>query len=188
MQRFERLEASESRVSVRAADARRAGDASRVEGGRLGELYAVHAAGATRLAYLLTGDRGVAEDLVQEAFVRIAGRLGHLRDPSAFQAYLRRTVINLSRMHFRKQKTERTYLEREANLRPPEGEQRDVAASEAMRAALLRLPERQRAAIVLRFYEDLSDSATGQVMRCPSGTVRSLVSRGMETLRREVQP
>ena len=71
-------------------------------------------------------------------------------------------------------------------MRPPEGEQRDVETSEAMRAALLRLPERQRAAIVLRFYEDLSDTATGEIMRCPTGTVRSLVSRGMETLRREV--
>jgi RNA polymerase sigma-70 factor (sigma-E family) len=173
-------------MGVRALDARLAGDADRVEGGRLGELYAVHAAAAIRLAYLLTGDRGLAEDLVQEAFVRIAGRLGHLRDPAAFQAYLRRTVINLSRMHFRKRNTERAYLEREANLRPPEWPQRDVAVSEAMRTALLRLPERQRAAIVLRFYEDLSDSATGAILRCPTGTVRSLVSRGMETLRTEV--
>jgi RNA polymerase sigma-70 factor (sigma-E family) len=174
-------------MSVRVFDARVGGEAERVEGGRLGELYAAHAAAATRLAYLLTGDRGMAEDLVQEAFVRIAGRLGHLRDPSAFQAYLRRTVINLSRMHFRKQKTERTYLEREANLRPPEGPQRDVAVSQAMREALLRLPERQRAAIVLRFYEDLSDTATGEILRCPAGTVRSLVSRGMDTLRKEVE-
>jgi RNA polymerase sigma-70 factor (sigma-E family) len=174
-------------MSVRALDARLAGEAARVEGGRLGELYAAHAASATRLAYLLTGDRGMAEDLVQEAFVRIAGRLGHLRDPSAFQAYLRRTVINLARMHFRKTRTERTYLEREANLRAPEEPQRDVAVSHAMRAALLRLPERQRAAIVLRFYEDLSDTATGLILRCPAGTVRSLVSRGMDTLRKEVQ-
>jgi RNA polymerase sigma-70 factor (sigma-E family) len=161
---------------------------AQVDGGRLGELYAEHAAGATRLAYLLTGDRAIAEDLVQEAFVRIAGRLGHLREPSAFQAYLRATVINLSRMHFRKQKTERTYLEREANLRPPEGPVPDVTVSESMRAALLRLPERQRAAIVLRFYEDLPDTATARILRCPPGTVRSLVSRGMELLRREVQP
>jgi RNA polymerase sigma factor (sigma-70 family) len=96
-------------------------------------------------------------------------------------------VINLARMHFRKKRTERTYLEREANLRAPEGPQRDVAVSQAMRAALLRLPERQRAAIVLRFYEDLSDTATGLILRCPAGTVRSLVSRGMDTLRKEVQ-
>jgi RNA polymerase sigma-70 factor (sigma-E family) len=187
VQRSEPLDASKPKMGIRALDARLVGETGRVEGGRLGELYAVHAASATRLAYLLTGDRGLAEDLVQEAFVRVAGRLGHLRDPAAFQAYLRRTVINLSRMHFRKRNTERTYLEREANLRPPEGPERDVAVSEAMRAALLGLPERQRAAIVLRFYEDLSDSATGAILQCPAGTVRSLVSRGMETLRREVQ-
>ncbi len=174
-------------MSVRALDVSLGAEIDRVEGGRLGELYAAHAAAATRLAYLLTGERAIAEDLVQEAFVKIAGRLGHLRDPSAFQAYLRRTVINLTRMHFRKQKTERTYLEREANLRRPEEPERDVEVSAAMREALLRLPERQRAAIVLRFYEDLSDTATGAILSCPAGTVRSLVSRGMETLRREVQ-
>ncbi len=185
MQRSEPLGASLPQMSVRALDARVA-ETDRAEGGRLGELFAQHAAAATRLGYLLTGDRAIAEDLVQEAFVRIAGRLGHLRDPSAFQAYLRSTVINLSRMHFRKQKTERTYLEREANLRRPEGTERDVTVTEAMRVALLNLPERQRAAIVLRFYEDLSDTATARILRCPPGTVRSLVSRGMETLRREV--
>ncbi len=186
MQRSEAFRASDTGMGVRALDAPiDAGE--RAEGGRLAELYAQHAAAATRLGYLLTGDRAIAEDLVQEAFVRIAGRLGHLREPSAFQAYLRSTVINLSRMHHRKQKTERSYLEREANLRPPEGPERDVTVSEAMRTALLRLPERQRAAIVLRFYEDLTDTATAQILRCPPGTVRSLVSRGMETLRREVQ-
>jgi RNA polymerase sigma-70 factor (sigma-E family) len=186
MQRSKALRASSTQMGMRALDAP-VEAAERAEGGRLGELFAQHAAAATRLGYLLTGDRAIAEDLVQEAFVRIAGRLGHLRDPSAFQAYLRSTVINLSRMHHRKQKTERTYLEREANLRPPEGPERDVAVSEAMRAALLRLPERQRTAIVLRFYEDLTDTATAEILRCPTGTVRSLVSRGMETLRREVQ-
>src|SRR6476661_3079469 len=111
MQRFKALRASSTQMGMRALDTP-VDAAERAEGGRLGELFAQHAAAATRLGYLLTGDRAIAEDLVQEAFVRIAGRLGHLRDPSAFQAYLRSTVINLSRMHHRKQKTERTYLER----------------------------------------------------------------------------
>jgi len=175
-------------MGLGAIDARLGARGEWADEGRLAELYAAHAAGAVRLAYLLTGDRAFAEDLVQEAFVRIAGRLGHLRDPAAFQGYLRQTVINLSKMHFRKQQTERSYLEREANLRAPGGVERDLSVSDAMRAALLRLPERQRAAIVLRFYEDLSDTATARIMRCPTGTVRSLVSRGMETLRREVGP
>ena len=65
--------------------------------GKLAELYVRYADGAVRLAYLTTGDLALAEDLVQDAFVRLAGRLVHLRDPGAFEAYLRRTVVNLSR-------------------------------------------------------------------------------------------
>ena len=80
---------------------------------RLGELYVRHASDAVRLAYLLTGDRALAEDLVQDAFVKLAGRLVHLRDRGAFEAYLQRTVVNLSRSHFRRRKVERAYVERE---------------------------------------------------------------------------
>src|SRR4026209_485500 len=80
---------------------------------RLGGLYVRHASDAVRLAYLLTGDRALAEDLVQNAFVKLAGRLAHLRDPAAFEAYLQRTVVNLSRSYFRRRKVERAYLERE---------------------------------------------------------------------------
>src|SRR2546430_17547386 len=78
--------------------------------GRLGELYVRHADDAIRLAYLLTGDRALAEDLVQDAFVRLAGRLAHLPDPGAFEAYLRRTVANLRNSHFRRRKVERRDL------------------------------------------------------------------------------
>src|SRR5213082_409241 len=80
--------------------------------GRLGELYLQHADDAVRLAYLLTGERVLAEDLVQDAFVRLAGRLVHLRDPGAFDAYLRRTVVNLCNSQFRRRRVERAYLQR----------------------------------------------------------------------------
>ena len=56
-----------------------------------------------------------------------------------------------------------------------------------MHEALLGLPKRQRAAIVLRFYEDLSDVQTAEILRCSAGTVRSLVSRGMKTLRSKLE-
>src|SRR5437588_10602578 len=82
------------------------------DSGRIGELYLRHADAAVRLAYLLTGDLALAEDLAQDAFVRLAGRLVHLRDPDAFSAYLRRTVVNLSRSHFRRKRVERRYLQR----------------------------------------------------------------------------
>src|SRR4051812_10655367 len=65
------------------------------ETGRLGELYRLHSGDAARLAYLITGDRALAEDLVQEAFVRLYGKFRDLRNPDAFEFYLRRTVVNL---------------------------------------------------------------------------------------------
>jgi RNA polymerase sigma-70 factor (sigma-E family) len=154
-------------------------------GSRLGELYVRHGPDGIRLAYLLTGDRAPAEDLVQEAFARFVGRLGYLRDPDAFGSYLRRTLINLSKSHFRHRKVERAYVEKLAVTPEPASTPNDYL-DEAMHVALLGLPERQRAAMVLRFYEDLSDGQAAEIMRCRPGTVRSLVSRGMKTLRTEL--
>ncbi|MGH2554821.1 MAG: RNA polymerase sigma factor [Actinomycetota bacterium] len=154
---------------------------------RLGDLYLVHADGAVRLAYLLTGDRALADDLVQDAFVYLAGRLSHLRNPDSFDAYLRRTVVNLANMHFRRRKVERAYLENKVREPGPGRRDPDVAMLQTLRAALLRLPHRQRAAVVLRYYLDIPDAETGDILRCRRGTVRSLVSRGMETLRAELR-
>jgi RNA polymerase sigma-70 factor (sigma-E family) len=169
----------------------RAEPAEHAKQGRLGELYLRHATGATRLAYLLTGDRALAEDLVQDAFVRLAGRLAHLRDEGAFEPYLRRTIVNLARSHWRRRKVERSYLERIAphgRLRPEPSHQPDVEEHEEMWRALSLLPARQRAALVLRFYEDLSEREIADVLRCPVGTVKSLVSRGLATLRSDMRP
>lgn len=156
---------------------------NRSAGGRLGELYERHARDAVRLAYLITGDRVLAEDLVQDAFVRLAGRLAHIRNANGFEPYLRRTVVNLANAHFRHRTVERRYVQREAPLRDAIRRDADVAERDAVWAALLTLPPRQRTAIVLRFYEDLSEAGTAEVMRCRRGTVKSLVSRGMDKLR-----
>jgi RNA polymerase sigma-70 factor (sigma-E family) len=154
------------------------------EADRLADIYQRSAPAGFRLAYLLTGDRALAEDLVQEAFLRFVGRLHHLHDPDAFDAYLRRTIVNLSKDSFRRRTLERSYLARRtAELRDDHAD-RDVAAYESMRAALLSLPSRQRAAIVLRYYEDLHESDIAGLLRCRPATVRSLVARGLETLRK----
>lgn len=155
--------------------------------GRLGELYARYAPEAARLAYLLTGDRHTAEDLMQEAFVRVFGRFRDLREPASFERYLRRTLVNLTNSRFRRLRTERAYLERR-RVEPPPPSIPDLAARDEMWGALQQLPPRQRAAIVLRFYEDLSEAQTADVLRCPVGTVKSLVSRGLARLRSEVAP
>jgi DNA-directed RNA polymerase specialized sigma24 family protein len=69
---------------------------------RLAEMYERSAPGVFRLAFLLTGDRALAEDLVQDAFVRFVVRFGHLRDLDAFDGYMRRTIVNLSKNVYRR--------------------------------------------------------------------------------------
>jgi RNA polymerase sigma-70 factor (sigma-E family) len=167
----------------------RAEGASTATGGRLADLYLRHADGAVRLAYLLTGDRQVAEDIVQDAFVKLAGRLAHVRDPNAFEAYLRRTVVNMSRSYWRRQKVERSYLKREraAIGAEPMAAGSSIEDRELLWRAMSRLTERQRAAIVLRFYEDLSEADVAEILRCRPGTAKSLVSRGLEAMRQEIR-
>jgi RNA polymerase sigma-70 factor (sigma-E family) len=169
--------------------ARMTGRDSGTEAGRLGELYLLHADGAVRLAYLLTGDMALAEDLVQDAFVRLAGRLVHLRDPGAFDAYLRRTVVNLSRSYFRRRRVERTYLAKARgafDVRAGGAPDRPIEVRDEVWTALQTVSPRQRAALVLRFYEDMSERQVAQLLNCRPGTVKSLVSRGLETLRNEI--
>jgi RNA polymerase sigma-70 factor (sigma-E family) len=156
-------------------------------GGRLGELYLRHADDAVRLAFLITGDRALAEDLVQDAFIKMAGRLVHLRDPDAFGAYLRRTVVNLANSHFRHRKVERGYVERQGRQPSQEGVEHDLDTREDLWRRLQRLSERQRAAIVLRVYEDLSEQRVAEILQCRVGTVKSLVSRGLALLRADLQ-
>src|SRR5439155_27102619 len=130
--------------------------------------------------------RALAEDLVQDAFVKLAGRLVHLRDPGAFDAYLRRTVVNLANSHFRRKRLERAYLKRERGGMQTEESLPDPGPRDELWEAMNRLSSRQRAAIVLRFYEDLSEQRVAEILNCRPGTVKSLVSRGRAILRGEI--
>lgn len=153
---------------------------------RLEDLYVRNAPGALRLAYFLTGNRELAEDLVQEAFVRVAGRFRHLRVPDAFDAYLRRTIVNLSTSQLRRKKLERAYVARHGAQSAIASEPDDPAARDQLWRALQALPERQRAAIVLRFYEDLSEQQSAQILRCSPGALNQLVARGVASLREQI--
>jgi len=157
--------------------------ATEPKAGRLEELFLRHAPAAGRLAYLLTGDRDQADDLVQDAFVHLARRFAHLRDPEAFPTYLQRTVVNLARSQFRRRRVERAYLRAEASRPATPAVELDRDEADRMAAALLGLPERQRAAVVLRFYADLSVERTAEIMRCRPGTVKSLVFKALSNLR-----
>jgi RNA polymerase sigma-70 factor (sigma-E family) len=151
----------------------------------LARLYDLHAPGAYRLAYLLTGEADLAEDLVQDAFVRIIGRFGQLRSPESFDAYLRRTMVNLSYGVFRRRRVERAFLAAEARhaattraVQLP-----NVEAADELWHQLRRVAPRQRAALVLRYYEDLSEHQTADVLGCSVRTVKSLTARGLAAMR-----
>jgi RNA polymerase sigma-70 factor (sigma-E family) len=152
-------------------------------------LYERHAADAARLAYFLVGDRGLAEELAQDAFVRVFARWHHIRDAGSFWPYLCRTVTNLAWKHFRRQRVERAFLRRYAGGDPSGGdESHSVAARDQLWRGLQALPERQRIALVLRYYADLSEDQTAALMRCSIPAVNSLVSRGLSTMRGQIGP
>ena len=156
--------------------------------GQLEELYLRFGPGGLRLAYLLIGDHQAAEDCVQEAFARVIARLGHVRTGQAFDAYLRRTIVNLTKNGWRRRSAERANaLAGRGRTEVSPAADADVVDRLTMFQAIQALPIRQRTAIVLRFYEDLPEGEIAAVMRCRPGTARSLISRGMATLRAELE-
>ena len=147
------------------------------------ELYTVNAQRAGRLAYFLVGDRELAQDLVQEAFLKVFARWGNLREPQSFAAYLNRTIVNLARKRHRRRGVERRYLDQQPRLEAVAPSRNYETADELWRQLQL-LPQRQRTAIVLRYYEDLSEHQAAEAMGCSEKAIASLVQRALGTLRK----
>jgi RNA polymerase sigma-70 factor (ECF subfamily) len=142
----------------------------------LEDLYTTYAGQAFRLAYLLTGNRDTADDLAQDAFVRAASRFHHLRDPGSFDRYLRRTVVNLARSHWRRRQVERRYLTRERHRPPPLVQMPDTETRDTLWDLLQKLPVHQRAALVLRYYEDLSERQTAAILGVSTRAASPLIA------------
>jgi RNA polymerase sigma-70 factor (sigma-E family) len=149
----------------------------------LADLYAAHAGRLMAFALLVADDHAGAEDLVQEAFARLHGRA--LADPGAAEAYLRRTVLNLSRSRLRRLRTARRH-ERSpvATLPAAEESAMDRAEHDEVLVALRSLSPRQRQAIVLRYRSDLPEPEIAREMGLSAGAVKSHTHRAMTTLRR----
>lgn len=158
------------------------GQARRVRGAdRLEALYSSEGNGAFRLAYVLTGDVHVAQDIAHEAFARMGAKIFGLGDPEHQRAYLYRTVVNLCRGRGRKLRSER------AALLKMQGQVTTTTPSSPTNSpewqAVLSLPPRQRAALYLRYYQDQSEAQTAEVLGCSVSAVKSLVNRGLKELR-----
>lgn len=148
---------------------------------QLAALYRAEQPAMVRLATLLVRDQEVAEELVQEAFVRLHPKLAAVEQPGA---YLRTIVVNLCRGHGRRAATAASHPpDRPAAAHPPVLPE-DLSP---VWLALADLPERQRHALVLRFYLDLPDDQIADLLGARPGTVRSLISRGLAALKEVVE-
>ena len=135
-----------------------------------------------RTAYLLTGDWGTAEDLLQTALAKTWFRWHALRDTQAAEAYVRQVMSRTFATWWRRKwrgETPTDVLPDVLGHDPYSG----VVARDLLRRALAELPPRQRAIVVLRFYEDLSEVQVAEALGCSVGTVKSTVSRALVRLR-----
>lgn len=148
------------------------------------ELYSQHYRALVRLAALLVRDTQTAEEVVQDSFVAMHGGWQRLRDAEKALAYLRQAVVNRSRSVLR----HRTVVDKNLQKAPPDMPSAEHGAlalleRDAVVAALRDLPDRQREAIVLRYYADLSEAEIAAAMRISRGAVKSHTARGMTALR-----
>ena len=151
---------------------------------QLTALYTAHYRSLVRMAAFLTGDRDNAEEVVQDAFVKVYGSWRGLRDPDKAEAYLRTTVVNLSRSRLRhRQVVAKHQPEPPGDAASAESGAMRIVQREAVLHALEQLPRRQREAVVLRYYGDLSEAQTADAMGCSVGAVKSHTSRAMASLR-----
>ncbi|GAA4666996.1 MULTISPECIES: SigE family RNA polymerase sigma factor [Amycolatopsis] len=148
------------------------------------EFYTASFEWARRVAYALCGDWSQAEELAQAAFVRVYAQWRRIRHETG-KAYLR-TVLTRTFLDTRRRGREREHPVAE----PPPGEPgpNEIARSDdraALRQALLAVPPRQRAVLVLRFVYDLTVEDVAETLNCSEGTVKSQTARGLTALRRE---
>ena len=138
--------------------------------------------GLVRLAFGLTGDRWLAEDLAQTALASAYASWWRVRRADDPDAYVRRILINASRSRFRRHRVAEL-----PGATAPEAATADPTASVDDRSALLgalrQLPPRQRAVVVLRYWEDLSDEQAAELLGCSASTVRSQAARALAKLR-----
>jgi RNA polymerase sigma-70 factor (sigma-E family) len=141
-----------------------------------------------RFGYLLTGDRMNAEDLTQTALARLYLKWDTIRQAGAMEAWVRKVMVNEYtswwRRAWRRRETvdfDSTHLaERISAVDPPPGD-------DGLWQHVLRLPPRQRAAVALRYYEDLSEAQTAEILGCSIGTVKSQTHRALATLRSKLE-
>ena len=139
-----------------------------------------------RFATALTCDPHLAQDVVQEVLLRAQHRWAKIGELAAPDLYIRRMIIN-EYLSWRRRKAARTVASTHSTLdalgTPTADPATEYVERVAMRARIATLPRRQRAALLLRYYEDRTDAEIAELLGCSTGTVRSHISRALSTLR-----
>jgi RNA polymerase sigma-70 factor (sigma-E family) len=138
-------------------------------------------------AYVLTGNRDDAQDLVQDTIVALLRR-SDVGDVQSLMAYARKSIYHAWVTRHRRSSVLRRITPRLAAPAPDESGESGVDLRDSLWRSLAELPTRQRAALVLRYYEDLDDHQIGAVLGCSPTTVRSHVARGLARLRADHEP
>lgn len=152
----------------------------------LEQLYTAHWRSLVRLGVLLVHDTGLAEEVVQDAFIAVHDRWHRLRDPDRALAYLRQTVVNRSRSALRHRAVVTRHIARGTRETNVSGSDEDALAIErrdAVLAAMRSLPDRQREVMALRYYAELSEGEIADALGISRGAVKSHASRGAAALR-----
>jgi RNA polymerase sigma-70 factor (sigma-E family) len=154
----------------------------------ISRLYQDEYAGLLRLGILLVGDRGVAEDVVQDAFVALQRRWEVLSDRASAAGYVRVSVINGARSVRRRWSVARRYLHLAEPMTVPAADATALLAAEhhAVVAAVRRLPRRQQQVIVLRYWSEMSEAQIAGTLQVSAGTVKSSASRALASLARQL--
>jgi RNA polymerase sigma-70 factor (sigma-E family) len=148
-------------------------------------LYLAHGSRAVRFAVVLTGNAARGEDVAAAAMLKVYRRWRR-GGVEQFWPYLRTAILNQYRTELRRDRRS----DADAPVELEEGStafDEDIVGRAELLAALAELPARQRAAITLRYLEDLSEADVADLLGCPVGTVKSTVSRGLTTLRRHLE-
>jgi RNA polymerase sigma-70 factor (sigma-E family) len=148
------------------------------------DFVSAEQAGLLRLAVLLAGDRGQAEDLVQTALMKCYRHWGRITRSGPPSSYVRRALVTTHTSWRRRLSSTEQVMETLPDRADPRADLQP--RDEELRRALRALPPRMRTAIVLRFYEDLSEQRTGELMGCSASTVNTQTARGLERLRASI--
>ena len=174
----------EAGAAARAGQAGAEGQDDAAAGGDLAfrEYVTARSGSLLRLALLLTRNRADAEDLVQAALAKTFQAWDRIKDRGAVDGYVRRAMVNTHISWWRRRRVEE-YPTDEIPDQPVLDHAGDSEMQDALRRAIERLPRRMRAAVVLRYYEDMTEAEIADVLGVSLGTVKSTVSRAVAKLR-----